>query len=235
MRCIKIAAGAVILSFSAAQASTPELPQFDDPRYLTLGAIETTELIDFSPEQPTREELLPSEGSFPSILDRLAGGLSLGTVTALGRQIWKIVEANQPVMRAHLETTSVVPQGISDWKVLEGWSAPKSRLFRSVYRNLYGAQVVRFDYRVIYTAGGSYNGHGKYLARISVVPAHVTVAWGYTFNAEAHVPVVTNEGSQTNPIAAAQIDVQWSVDTAMRHYTETSSYYVSGDGTFSEL
>jgi hypothetical protein len=170
------------------------------------------------------------------LLKQLASGKISPTVLVnLGRQAWKVVEANRPVANVNLQSASIVPQGVNEWQALEGWQAPRSRVFRTSYKNAYGMTVVQFDYRLTYTYGGSIAGTGRYLAQVSVAPADISVAWGYTLNAEAKVPVITNAGTHQSPIAAAQVEVNWKVDTVLRSIQKGQAFYVRADGQMIDL
>ena len=86
-----------------------------------------------------------------------------------------------------------------------------------------------------YAYGGNVGGKGAYLANMSVTPADLTVAWGYTFNAQASVPSVLNVGTTAEPIGAAQLQISWKVDTVMKHEQSSNTYFVRGDGVFTDL
>jgi hypothetical protein len=156
-------------------------------------------------------------------------------IVNLGKKIWEIIEANKPVVKIATDTASALPAGLKTWENLAGWRPPASRLFHVSYENLYGMTVVNFNYRVFYTYGGNVNGKGHYLTQVTVVPADLSVSWGYTFGMTASVPSVTNSGTATDPVGAAQILLNWKVDTVLKHIENTQSYYVQGDGGFTDL
>ncbi len=232
----------VIVGAAQARANDPEHDyySFGEPVTLELthaddGSLLSDATLGNNPYSQSRVPA-PSFGSIREILANMSAGKIISSVIVnLGKQAWKVVEANRPVANVSLGTATGLPQGLSDWTALEGWQKPESRVFRTVYTNLYGMEVVRFDYRVVYTYGGNAAGHGRYLAQVSVLPVDVMVAWGYTFNAEAAIPVVTNAGTRGNPVAAAQVNVSWTVDTVLKHQQQSASYYVRGDGAFSRL
>jgi hypothetical protein len=81
---------------------------------------------------------------------------------------------------------------------MEQWSSPATRSYNVIYKNLLGITVLDLTYTVIffffclkffilffffkvtYTYGGRLNGKGRYLDNISIIPTHVSVAWGFT-------------------------------------------------------
>ena len=95
--------------------------------------------------------------------------------------------------------------------------------------------VVRFDYRVIYTAGGSYQGAGQYLANVTVFPAKVQVMWLFTFDAEVEVGQLINLGSRTDPEAGMEIAVRWKVKNPIISNQNTENYFVRGNGELTQL
>jgi hypothetical protein len=95
--------------------------------------------------------------------------------------------------------------------------------------------VVDFAYRVVFTAGGSLNGQGKYITNATIMPADMNVSWGFTFNANAEVPSVFNTGSSGQPVAGMQLLMKWSVDTVMSHIEQAETFYVGGDNTMKHL
>ncbi len=121
------------------------------------------------------------------------------------------------------------------WQQMQEWKTPNSRLFRVNYTNFWGMNVVDFTFRLIYTYGGTVNGKGLYLTQIGVQPAELMVRNGYTFNVNVSIPGVTNAGTSESPMAAAEIQVNWSVDNWSKHIEGSQSYYVRADGYFENL
>ncbi len=148
----------------------------------------------------------------------------------LGKKLWNIVEANRPVVSFADQTASALPRGIESWSELEGWDNPRAKTYHLTYKNVYGTSVVDFAYRIVYVAGGSYKGQGKYLAQVTVYPETVSVAWGYTFDAKVSIPVIMNHGTREAPIAGAEVLVDWTIETPLKSSRSTSSYAVRGDG-----
>lgn len=153
----------------------------------------------------------------------------------LGQKIWKFVEDNQPVVSAEGAYAHIVPEAVNDWQELENWDRPVSALYRATYKNLYGITVVDLGFRVTFTPRGSYQGHGKYIANLVVLPEIVDVAWGYTVEAGAKVYEVVNRGTTEDPIAAAQVAVSWNVKTILKNSTTNKTLFVEGDGSLTNL
>jgi len=196
--------------------------------YFAVGSDTTTELA------VTPLEMAPAlDGEIGTSVDETS--VILDKLVLLGQKIWKIVEAGRPVGNFASQRADVLPQGISQWQSLAGWEIPVSKRYERSIKNKLGGSVVTFRYRVIYNWGGSLNGKGAYLMGITVYPEIVDVAWGWSFDATASVPTITNAGSSENPTAAAEVLVSSKVRTPLTHLDNTESYYVRGDGTFVDL
>ena len=219
------------LSFLNSAASTLEGQSMLSQNYLTVGQIKI--------ESTSAGRQLDAPVNFPMPSPSASSGNDpIAEITAIiniGKQIWAVIAANKPVVNVQTNLANAIPAGITDWTVLAGWQVPQAREYRVTYKNLYGITVVDFTFRILYTPGGSLNGHGEYLTNATIVPAQLSVAWGYTFNAQSTVAGVMNAGTPKDPIAALQLQLHWSVDTVMSHKEDTDDFYVKGDGTFQAL
>ena len=226
---LALSAMALVLSTSA----TAEDQQKFDEKYFTIQKIEMV-------EEGVQEDAAPvADGSDLQCFD----GASLGEtaviidqIIQLGEKVWKIVEANKPVVSVtEAPRASALPKGADSWLQLAGWQNPKARVFRVSYKNLYGMNVVDFSFRVTYSSGGNVRGKGAYLANVSVLPANLQVAWGFTFNAGVEVANVLNAGSAQSPVAGMELLIRWQIDTVVKHERSTASYFVRGDGGFVDM
>lgn len=174
-----------------------------------------------------------SIGDLPTELDIV--DLALDKIINMGKKVWTIVEAGRPVVNIKTDSANALPQGALNWNQLEGWKMPKTKLYEASYKNGYNAEVVNFKFRVLYTYGGNVKGQGAYLTNVTVIPADVSVAWGFKLDVETSVPSVVNAGSSTQPVGAMELLVKWTVSTALQHVEHSQSFYVRGDGQFSDL
>ncbi|HEX7674869.1 MAG TPA: hypothetical protein VF412_11895 [Bdellovibrio sp.] len=153
----------------------------------------------------------------------------------IGKKIWAIVEAGKPVVNVQMTTANALPRGVTCWTDMSGWSVPKSKSYQVQYENAYGMTVVDFTYRVMFTANGNVDGIGKYITNATFVPANLSVAWGFKFDATANVPAVFNQGTKQDPNAGMQMNMQWRVDSPLAHEESTESYFVTGDNKLIEM
>lgn len=218
--------------------------------YFELGSVETVEIPTEAmskalPKAKAFGTTKPSAVVVTSEADKLcmqaeAKGMSaealnlsqedLQQIVAIGKQIWTLVQENKPVVNVKTDQIAVLPLKAECWKFLEGWQNPVVRTYRTTFKNLFGVNVVDFQYKVIALTGGSYRGAGKYLARTAIVPETVEVAWGYTFNAAVTVPTVLNYGTVVDPVASVELEMTYSVDTVLKHFQSTKNYLIKGNG-----
>lgn len=156
-------------------------------------------------------------------------------IVNLGKEIWDIVQQNRPITKYEHNYATAVPASITDWRDLESWQVPRSILVSLAYKNMFGGEVVKFSYRILYTYGGKLDNKGLYLTNATIVPHNLKVSWGYTFDAKVDVPSVINVGNKANPIAGMEMLLKWTVSTALKETTETSSYFIKGDGSMKDI
>jgi hypothetical protein len=153
----------------------------------------------------------------------------------IGKEIWKIIEAGKPVINTKFDTANALPVGAKCWTDLQGWGSPKYKTYNVQYKNGFDMTVVDFTYRVMYTPGGNINGVGRYITNAQIIPASLTVAWGFDFSVTANIPAVTNIGTSANPVAAMQMNLHWALDSTVTHLESTQSYFITGEGAFQPL
>lgn len=153
----------------------------------------------------------------------------------IGKKLWAILEAGRPVVNIKTYTANALPQGLTCWTDLTGWNVPKSKVYKVVYENAYGAEVVTFAYRVTFTAGGSLNGQGKYITNATIMPAEMDISWGFNLDAQAEVPSVFNTGTKDAPVAGMQMLMKWQVNSVMSHLEQAETFYVGGNNVLKHL
>lgn len=162
---------------------------------------------------------------------------TMDKIVNLVEKIFAIIEKNQPVVNITTNYANAVPFGTSHWTQLQGWSKPTTKKYAFSMKNAYGAEVVKVAYQVHYTANGNFQGKGKFLTGVTVEPISVTTAWGYKVTLVSEVPdsTIANVGTHEDPVAAMQVQLRWSVHTAVKDISSKAIYYVQGDGLMEEL
>ncbi|MCB0393289.1 MAG: hypothetical protein KDD25_01945 [Bdellovibrionales bacterium] len=161
--------------------------------------------------------------------------IPIDEIINIGTKVWTLIEKNRPVVSSQLASASAMPAGIKCWQTLENWSAPKAKSYRYSYKNLFGVTVIDFEFKVVYSYGGQLDGKGKYLTNVQVLPTHVEVAWGYTFNAVAKIQAPINLGNGVNPVAGLESQMTWTIDTVVKHLDQSQPVFVTGNGEITTL
>lgn len=156
-------------------------------------------------------------------------------VINIGTKIWKVLEKGKPVASFRNAKATAVPQNITTWQQLQGWMNPKSKYYSITYKNVYGIEVAKLVYKIIYLSGGSYNGQGHYIGYVSIEPQEFKTAYMYTFNVQAAIESVYNQGTSADPIAGMILNINWTVSTVLKTETQSHSYHIDGLGNFSAL
>ena len=133
---------------------------------------------------------------------------------------------------------------------LENWEGPASKDYTLHYANKKNKKVVEFTFRVIYTYGGSYQGHGKFLNNVTITPTSIKLASGYHFTFDLNTLEPINIGTKTDPIAGIQMELRWLVESSHRFslvdaqdpsqinskLAESSeTFFIRGDGVFQKM
>jgi len=215
-----------------AMAGTAPKP---DSEYLTINSVEVMELPDPEADAFMGRFAWVDDCTSEGWYDPKASMDDLNTIVAFGEKIWTIVEAGRPKVHIKTPVVHALPPSTKCWMNLENWQAPKSALWQIVYKNLYGIEVVKFKYRVLFNYGGGRNGLGKYVANATVIPAEVNVAWGFSFDAQVQVGRVLNVGTTKSPTAGLQMGVNWTVKTVLKETIRTDNVFLQGDGLMKKL
>ncbi len=159
-------------------------------------------------------------------------------LVALGEDIYRLVQKGKPVNTTTYAPISVLPkvngQAVDIFET-EGWRLPSKATYEITYKNVYGMEVVKYRYSIIFTYGGTYQGKGAYLTAAQIVPDSVETLWGYTFTASMSLGGIQNHGTKENPVAGAVLAMQYSVETVVKASLTTDMYHITGKGGFNSL
>lgn len=156
-------------------------------------------------------------------------------LAALGEQVYELVKKGRPVNQTNYAAISVVPKDPTTKEFvspfdLEGFSMPVERSFTASVTNLSGKEVVRFDYQLVYAYGGSFDGKGKYLTSVMIVPKQIQTSWGWEFNATMKLDAIMNHGSKENPIAGAMVTMKYQMNGWSKSVERNDTIHLTGVG-----
>ncbi|MBX3019060.1 MAG: hypothetical protein KF767_14325 [Bdellovibrionaceae bacterium] len=156
-------------------------------------------------------------------------------VINIGKKIWEIVQAGKPVLNIKTDVATALPQGARCWLDLQTWQMPESKIYSVAFKNGFGMEVVKFNYRVLWLPGGSVDGVGKFIGYAAMIPNDVSVSWGFGLNAQASVPTVFNMGTRAEPIGGMQLSMIYRIETPIQTTEQSQAYFVSGNGEYKQL
>lgn len=163
-------------------------------------------------------------------LGKYMGGKG-AVVSRVGKAVWKLIEENQPVVNLDSQNLSILPTSAGTRAQLAGFRGPVVRKFSATLKNLYGIEVVRYDYLISFFYNGNANGKGQYIQNLTVIHRHVRVWPGFTLNAEFVTGNVMNAGkSASDPVVAMPGEVRWKVTNVLSNIRKSNAFYVFGDG-----
>jgi hypothetical protein len=224
-----------------------------DVDYLTVASMKISRIQQDVLNQEVSQAILEKDAEAQSILDlpgmpNKAGQVSSSNpgkiiqwgkeLVALGEDIYRLVDKGRPVVKTSYAPISVIPKSgreAVDIFDTENWKMPSKATYEIVYTNLYGIEVVKYRYSVIFTYGGTYQGKGAYLTAAQIIPVSVDVLWGYSFSATMKLSGIQNHGTKENPVAGAILAMEYSVETIVKSSLETDSYHITGRGGFKQL
>jgi hypothetical protein len=153
---------------------------------------------------------------------------------ALGKEIYKIIEAGKPVVSVNSTPISVLPKDEKgdyvDAMNLSNWQMPKVKKFRVAAKNYLGMTPVSFEFMMIFTPGGKWNGKGAYLTSTQIKPTTVDVSWGYSVDATFKVQSIINQGSVDSPVAGAVLMIDYTIKTVLKESRNSRTFFVNGLG-----
>lgn len=217
-------ANTINLAFSEIDKSSAGEKSLQNELYSTIETVELEELPLVPYPAPQASGIGDPLGEIIMVVDKLI---------ALGERIWKIVEKGRPVVTTNFQPISVLPKTIDPLGTfydMEDWRAPLTKRYNLTFKNGFGSKVIDFTFYVIYQYGGSYEGAGKYLTGIQIVPENLGVSWGFKFDAQSTLMTISNRGSKSNPVAAATFLLTCTSSSPLKEIRTSATFHVTGDG-----
>ncbi len=150
-------------------------------------------------------------------------------IVNLGKKVWALVESNKPVVNVSYLYANALPQGVRSSEDLDSFSPLQATTYRLRGENLYGMTVYDLTYSLVHRYGGSYQGRGKYLENVAVVPTALDVLWGYTVDYKVEKVSTVNTGTRENPVGSILLETNFKVSTVIKSSESHSVYDFRGD------
>jgi hypothetical protein len=184
----------------------------------------SNQIVDDQPQNPKKDSVEETRKIISITRDMIA----------LGEAWYELVKKGKPSNVTEYAAISVVPRDQNKEYIdpfeLEGFSVPVERNFTTKITNGAGKEVVRFDYTVIYSFGGSYRGAGRYLTNVMIVPKNIKTTFGWDFNATMKLNGIMNHGSKEQPVAGAMVAIKYQMSSWSVSFERNDVIHVTGNG-----
>lgn len=198
-----------------------------DEAYFTISSVEVNEI---DPSNFVVNNNQPNNKAFD--LGKVI--MTIDKLVALGKKLYAIVEAGKPVVDVNMNNKASVLPNVDKPNTamynMSNWKAPKTRVYKVEFKNLFGMSVVSFNYAVTFEYGGKYQGKGAYIHAARIAADQVDVAWGFNFKATTEAVSIVNRGSQDDPVAALTFKLNYTAKSVLKEIQSEESFYVTGDG-----
>lgn len=208
---------------------------------LQQNTIATVQVVDVTDEYPQLEPQITE--SALGKLNQASAVLEVADVIVdkvinIGTKIWNVVAKGEAVYNFNRQTANALPQGAARWDQLQNWQQPTSRVYSIRGQNVFGYEILRFDYRITLLYGGNVSGVGRYIGYASVQAATVNIPYLTVFDVDAKVERVFNMGSKSNPLAGMILSVNLSAQSKIPLVSKKAlgySYTLDGLGNISQI
>ena len=216
------AIGLVVLLVASSAMATPVAESFNEELgiHQFIEEIETPK--DF--EKNLNKPMMPR-----SEIDLSEVEVLFDQIVNLGKKMWALVENNKPVVNVNYMYANALPKGVRSSEELDNFSELQHVSYRVYGQNLYGMNVYDLTYSLVHRYGGSYQGRGKFLDSVAVVPSRLEVLWGYNVNYNVEKVSVVNTGTRENPVGAILLETNFKVSTVIKSSESHSVYDFRGD------
>jgi hypothetical protein len=215
MRLSRALVSSVLLSTGVAQA-TPED---------SLTIIET----EIGTPDETRALIEARLGETRAAVVEKDVDIDPSTIWNIAKQIWDIILENRGVARTEVDYANALPRGLEDASELTGMSSLQMKTFKLQAKNYLDQVIVDIDYTVVHQYGGSYQGVGRYLSTVSVIPSKIWVGWGCSVDFKTTRVVVSNHGTAEMPVAGLVMETRMDIQSLTTAAHVTKLFELHGD------
>jgi hypothetical protein len=156
-------------------------------------------------------------------------------MVALGESIYHLAQKGKPSNVTEYAPISVVPRDpmtkeYADPFDMENFSMPVEKNYTTIIKNGIGKEVVRFDYKIVYSYGGSHNGVGRYLTNVMIIPSSIKTSFGWDFNASMKLGGIMNHGTKAQPVAGVMVTVKYQMNSWSASFERNDTVHITGRG-----
>lgn len=168
-------------------------------------------------------------GFSESSADLAEADVILDQIINMGKKLWDIVKDSRPVTNVQYDFANALPKGLTSSAELSDFSNVQSSSVRIWGTNPFGMTVYDVTLTAVHQFGGQYEGKGRYLETVSVVPSNLSVLWGYTVDYSVTSVSTLNVGTRLNPVSSLALHAKFKVSTVIKSEEINTVYQFRGD------
>lgn len=154
---------------------------------------------------------------------------------ALGEAFYELIKKGRPSNVTNYEPVSVLPVNQETKKAvdifdMEGFGMPTERKYTTKIRNGFGSEVVSFQYMVIFSHGGQYDGKGKWISSASIIPVSIKSSFGWDTDAIMKVTGMMNHGTKADPVAGLTLTIKYAIKSIASAFECNDTIHLTGKG-----
>jgi hypothetical protein len=175
----------------------------------------------------------------PETASRSSGKLSLADYPVLASQKplslktsaplpLAVIAQNAPRAEAQTFIADALPDGADSAADFTDCSKTATRAVAAFARNFLGLKVAEVEYTLSYQYQCRHDGSGRYLANVRLFPSKVFVFWGFQLDFSVTKMLVTNVGTDDDPVAQMQLHSHLSLRSPLTFETQDQVVSVNG-------
>ena len=138
------------------------------------------------------------------------GDIRLDVIMNLAKQAWSVYVENRGKVDFRHSYANAVPKGITTSADLVGFSDLVFQSYNIRQPDWMGMTKFDLTFTLVFQHGGNFNGKGKYLETVSLIPTSIYAGWCEKVNAEVNHISTSNVGTKEDPIASAAVELNIS-------------------------
>ncbi|GIQ85311.1 hypothetical protein KIPB_006956 [Kipferlia bialata] len=157
-------------------------------------------------------------------------------IVNIGKKVWGIVENGKTYFNYDADSAYIVPKGIDNCdEELEYWDTPEVLGYSTSWKSG-DDHTMDFDWDVIFTPNGTYEGNGFFMSHVTIEPTHIWLAKHWQCNVEVDVMDPFPTGTTQHPVDTdpiAGVEIVMKIHNLYKNKDKGSwqySWFVYGDG-----
>jgi len=159
----------------------------------------------------------------------LTSFVDISGIVNLGKLFFDVIRRNQPVINVRYDYANALPKGVSDASMMGNFSNLQVRSFRAFAKNIYGMTLYDVMYSVVHQYWGSYQGKGKYLHTVTVLPHTIRAVTGYTVDMTVGEVAAINAGTAEEPVASLTMSMHFRAYSIFHRLEVNDVFQFRGD------